>query len=63
MAIIAQGAEAILIKKGNQVIKNRIPKSYRLPQIDNRLRKQRTKKEIRLLEKASKLISVPKIIK
>lgn len=61
--IIAQGAEAILTRKGNQVIKKRLKKGYRLPIIDNRIRKQRTKKEYRLLEKASKLIPIPKIIK
>jgi tRNA A-37 threonylcarbamoyl transferase component Bud32 len=63
MAIIAQGAEAILTRKGNEVIKDRIKKSYRLPLIDNRIRKQRTKKESRLLNKASNLIPVPKVIK
>src|SRR3989339_1426293 len=61
--IIAQGAEAILTRKGNQIIKKRLKKGYRLPIIDNRIRKQRTKKEARLLEKASKLIPIPKIIK
>jgi Kae1-associated kinase Bud32 len=61
--IIAQGAEAILIRDNNTLKKQRIPKSYRLPILDERLRKQRTKKESKLLEKASKLIPVPKLIK
>jgi len=61
--IIAQGAEAVISKSGNNIIKDRINKSYRLPFLDNKLRKQRTRKEIRLLEKASKIIPVPKIIK
>lgn len=61
--IIAHGAEAIITRKGNQIIKKRLKKGYRLPIIDNRIRKQRTKKEYRLLEKASKLIPIPKIIK
>ena len=61
--IIAQGAEAILTRKGNQIVKKRVKKGYRLPIIDNRIRKQRTKKEARLLEKASKLIPIPKILK
>jgi len=61
--IIAQGAEAILTRKGNQIVKKRLKKGYRLPIIDNRIRKQRTKKEARLLEKSSKLIPIPKIIK
>ncbi|MCU0642005.1 MAG: Kae1-associated serine/threonine protein kinase [archaeon] len=61
--IIGTGAEAVLIHKGTHLIKDRIKKSYRLPILDERLRRQRTKKESRLLEKASKLIPVPKIIK
>ena len=60
--IISQGAEAILIKENSLIIKNRIKKSYRIPQLDEKLRKQRTRKEIRILEKASLLIPVPKII-
>lgn len=61
--IIAQGAEAILTRKGNEVIKDRVKKGYRIEVIDTRLRRQRTKKEARLLEKASKIIPIPKIIK
>jgi len=57
--ILAQGAEAIIYKKDNQVIKDRIKKSYRIPELDNKIRKRRTKKEIKLLIKASKVISVP----
>jgi len=60
--IIAQAAEAIIIKKGNNVIKRRIKKGYRIPEIDEKLRKLRTRSESKLLEKASGLISVPKII-
>ncbi len=61
--IIGRGAEAILIKENNQLVKDRIKKGYRLPSLDEKLRKQRTKKETRLLEKASELIPVPKVIK
>jgi Kae1-associated kinase Bud32 len=61
--IIAQGAEAILIKQKSNLIKNRIKKSYRLEIIDNKLRKSRTKHEAKLLEKSLKLIPVPKITK
>lgn len=60
--LIAQGAEAIIIRKNSVIIKNRIKKSYRIPQLDQKLRRQRTKKEIRILEKAFKLIPVPKVI-
>src|SRR3989344_4079010 len=61
--IIQQGAEAIisLNKKGN-VEKHRVKKSYRFPLLDNKIRKQRTKKESKILEKAAKLIPVPKLV-
>lgn len=61
--IIGTGAEAVLIKEGDKLIKKRLTKSYRLPILDEKLRKQRTKKEAKLLEKASKIIPVPKILK
>lgn len=61
--IIAQGAEAKIIKNGSVIVKDRVKKGYRLPILDERLRKQRTKKEAKLLEKASKIIPVPKLIK
>lgn len=61
--LIAQGAEALIVRSRNRVIKRRIKKGYRLAEIDEKLRKQRTRKELRLLEKASQLIPVPRIIK
>lgn len=59
--LIQQGAEAKILKQGSKIIKDRIPKSYRLPDLDEKIRKQRTKRESKILEKASKLIPVPKI--
>ena len=61
--IIQRGAEAILIQRGNELIKRRVKKGYRLAELDEKLRKSRTKKEAKLLEKSSKLIPVPKIKK
>ncbi|MEM4259146.1 MAG: KEOPS complex kinase/ATPase Bud32 [Candidatus Pacearchaeota archaeon] len=61
--IIGTGAEAVLIHENGKLIKKRIKKSYRIDILDEKLRKQRTKKESKLLEKASKIISVPKLIK
>lgn len=62
--IIAQAAEAIIIREGNKkVIKRRIKKGYRIPELDEKLRKLRTRGEARLLEKASNLVSVPKVLK
>ncbi|MDP1695591.1 MAG: KEOPS complex kinase/ATPase Bud32, partial [archaeon] len=58
-----QGAEAVLILEDGKLIKRRTKKGYRIPVLDEKLRKQRTKRESKLLEKASKLINVPKIIR
>lgn len=57
-----QGAEAIIYQKENTIIKDRIKKSYRLEQLDRKIRKQRTKAETIILEKLSNLIPVPKLI-
>lgn len=63
MNIVQQGAEAILIKRDGELIKKRIKKGYRLKELDDKLRRLRTKKEARLLEKTTKLIDVPLIKK
>lgn len=57
--ILQQGAEAIILKENNFVIKNRIPKDYRIKELDEKIRKHRTKSEKKLLEKACKVIPVP----
>ena len=61
LKLLQQGAEAkiFLDKKDNLIIKDRISKSYRIPEIDKRIIKQRTKAETKLLEKASKIINAP----
>lgn len=61
--ILSQAAEAIIYKKNNEVIKDRISKSYRIKELDNKIRKSRTKSETKLLEKASKVINCPVPIK
>ncbi len=63
MKTLFQGAEATILKKSNHIVKNRLKKSYRLPILDEKLRRQRTKREIKLLQKASLIIPVPKIIR
>lgn len=57
--LIASGAEASILLSKNIVIKDRIKKSYRLSQLDYKLRRTRTKKEKKLLEKASLIINCP----
>jgi Kae1-associated kinase Bud32 len=57
--VIQQGAEAkiLLNEKDNFIIKDRISKSYRIKELDDRIRKTRTKSEAKILEKASKIIN------
>jgi Kae1-associated kinase Bud32 len=57
--ILMRGAEAVISLKDNLVIKDRIKKSYRIEELDEKIRRQRTKKEKKLLEKASKIIHAP----
>jgi TP53 regulating kinase-like protein len=59
--LIQQGAEAKIFynEKNNLIIKDRISKSYRIKEIDIKIRKQRTKAEKKLLEKACKIINSP----
>ncbi len=61
MKKIAQGAEAIIWLKGDRIIKERVVKKYRHPDLDKRIRKKTTRFEARLLEKAAKLVPTPKI--
>ena len=58
--IIAQGAEAKILLSNDFIIKDRIKKSYRIPELDNKIRRRRTKSEAKLLQKASEIISSPK---
>ncbi len=58
---IAQGAEAIIYKYKDKVIKERVPKSYRVKPIDEELRKKRTRKEAKVLTQVSRIVNVPKV--
>lgn len=60
--MIQQGAEAKIFYKDGTVIKERIKKTYRHEEIDKVIRKSSTRREAKLLEKAGKLIPVPKVI-
>ncbi|MBT3814450.1 Kae1-associated serine/threonine protein kinase [Candidatus Woesearchaeota archaeon] len=51
MIKIGQGAEAVVYKDGSKVMKERVSKNYRLPQIDDSLRKFRTRREAKVLSK------------
>ncbi|PJE81075.1 Kae1-associated kinase Bud32 [Candidatus Pacearchaeota archaeon CG10_big_fil_rev_8_21_14_0_10_32_42] len=58
--IISSGAEAVIYLEGDQVIKTRLSKGYRIKEIDSKIIKRRTKAEIKILKKASELTNVPK---
>ncbi len=53
---LAQGAEAKLFKIEDKVIKDRFIKTYRNKELDSRLRKARTKREAKVLQKVTGLI-------
>ena len=62
--LIAQGAEAKLFLEGSRIIKNRFPKSYRIKEIDDKLRGYRTRREAKVLKKLEAInFPVPKLLK
>jgi len=61
--LIAQGAEAKLFLEEN-IIKDRVKKYYRIKEIDERLRKSRTRREAKVIEKLNVIgLPCPKLIK
>lgn len=63
MPILAQGAEALIKKEENSIVKERISKGYRVKQIDESLRKKRTKLEARLIREARRAgVLTPQIL-
>lgn len=62
--LIAHGAEAKLFEEGNLIIKERIKKQYRINEIDDKIRKFRTRREAKILEKLQKInFHSPRLIK
>lgn len=57
--LIAKGAESNIVKSSylgqNAVLKDRIPKNYRISEIDNKIRKSRCKLEAKLLSDAKRV--------
>tara|TARA_Y100000310_G_scaffold72523_1_gene68579 strand:- start:3329 stop:3931 length:603 start_codon:yes stop_codon:yes gene_type:complete len=61
--LIAQGAEAKLYQDNKEIIKHRLKKSYRIPEIDLPIRKFRTKREAKVLSKLQAIdFPSPKLI-
>ena len=55
MKLIAQGAEARIIHHEETILKERFPKTYRHPEIDTSLRKFRTRREAKVLDKLKEI--------
>ncbi len=63
MKKIAQGAEAKLYLEDKKIIKKRFSKSYRLREIDEKLRKFRTRREAKILSKLAQIgFPAPRLI-
>jgi len=63
MRKIGAGAEALIYLDNEEIVKERIKKSYRLKQIDEKLRKFRTRREAKVLEKLHSIgFPIPKLI-
>ena len=61
--IVYQGAEAIIYKDSDGIVKDRIVKGYRIPELDKRIRKLRTRSEQRLLDRARRSgVYVPRVL-
>ncbi|MBI4020588.1 MAG: Kae1-associated serine/threonine protein kinase [Candidatus Aenigmarchaeota archaeon] len=63
MKILKRGAEAVLYLSDGKLVKERLKKGYRIAQLDEKIRKERTQKEERLLDRARRSgVSVPAVI-
>ncbi len=64
MKILQQGAEAVikLDEDKKVIVKERIKKGYRIKEVDEKIRKLRTRREAKLIKKASEVICAPNII-
>ncbi|MEK6916643.1 MAG: KEOPS complex kinase/ATPase Bud32 [Nanoarchaeota archaeon] len=63
MKLIGKGAEAEIYLDKDKIIKKRIKKNYRIKEIDDSLRKFRTRREAKILQKLPKQIFSPALIK
>ncbi len=63
MELVKRGAEAVIYRDGDKIVKVRIKKSYRHPDLDIRIRLQRTRREARLIKRAREAgVNTPSII-
>ncbi len=62
MKLIRKGAEADIYRTDSSVIKERAPKTYRIKALDDKLRKERTRAEAKLMTRAANVVDVPKVL-
>lgn len=55
MAVEKRGAEAVVLIEEDRVVKTRIKKGYRVKELDERLRRERTRAEAKIMSEARKL--------
>ncbi|MBD3387760.1 MAG: Kae1-associated serine/threonine protein kinase [Candidatus Altiarchaeales archaeon] len=64
MELYRKGAEANLYLGDGRLVKERVEKKYRLPMLDRRLRRQRTRREAKNMERALKAgVRTPKVLR
>lgn len=64
MKLIAQGAEAKVYETDDRIVKMRLPKAYRIPEIDRKITQQRLKREAGMLQRLQTLgIAAPRFLK
>lgn len=51
MQILSTGAEAVIYRDQNLILKKRVPKNYRLKQLDDSIRGFRTRREAKIMQK------------
>jgi TP53 regulating kinase-like protein len=62
MKIVARGAEAVLRRDGQRLVKDRVRKGYRVPELDHKIRGRRTRTEERLLGRARRAgVNAPRV--
>lgn len=60
--MVGKGAEAVLYLDGGRLVKERVKKEYRIPELDERLRRLRTRREAKNLRKLRGLgVNTPQV--
>lgn len=62
MKLMKKGAEADIYLADTGILKMRTEKKYRIKQLDEKLRKERSRAEAKLLGRAASVINVPRVI-